>query len=88
MIINKLGRCPTRLDNVYFANNEQASAAFYFAHANIIVSATYGSRDFGIGLAKFQAQVPFFIFSKRCHGQTYCKVKPGGRGLKFSFINY
>ena len=37
MIINELGRCPTRSDNVYFANNEQASlaftAAFCFAHA-------------------------------------------------------
>ena len=38
MIINKLGLCPTRLANVYFANNEQASlasftAAFYFEHA-------------------------------------------------------
>ena len=37
-IINKLGRCPTRSDNVYFANNEQESpaiftAAFCFTHA-------------------------------------------------------
>ena len=36
-IINKLGSCPTRSDNVYFANNEQASfavftAVFCFAH--------------------------------------------------------
>ena len=38
MIINELGRCPTRLDNVYFTNNEQASlavftAVFCFTHA-------------------------------------------------------
>ena len=37
MIINKLGLCPTRSNNVYFANNEQASLAFTdvfcFAHA-------------------------------------------------------
>ena len=37
MIINELARCPTRSDNVCFANNEQASfaftAAFCFAHA-------------------------------------------------------
>ena len=37
MIINKLGLCPTRLANAYFANNEQVSlasftAAFYNAH--------------------------------------------------------
>ena len=37
MIINKLGRCPTRSENVYFANNEQASlsvfnAGFCFEH--------------------------------------------------------
>ena len=29
LIINELGRCPARADNVYFANNEQA---FCFAH--------------------------------------------------------
>ena len=37
MIINELGLCPTRSNNVYFANNEQASLAFTdvfcFAHA-------------------------------------------------------
>ena len=38
LIINELGCCPTISDNVYFANNEQASlstftAAFWFAHA-------------------------------------------------------
>ena len=38
LIINELGRCPTKSDNVYFANNEQASlavytAAFCFAYA-------------------------------------------------------
>ena len=37
MIINERGRCPATSDNVYFANNEQASlafsAAFCFAHA-------------------------------------------------------
>ena len=27
LIINELGRCPTRLDTVYFANSEQASFA-------------------------------------------------------------
>ena len=36
-MINKVGRCPTRSDNVYFANNESASLAFTaaicFAHA-------------------------------------------------------
>ena len=26
-MINKVGRCPTRSDNVYFAINEQASLA-------------------------------------------------------------
>ena len=31
MIINKLGSCPTRSDNVYFANNEQASLAIFTA---------------------------------------------------------
>ena len=31
MIINKLGRCPTRSENVYFANNEQASLAVFNA---------------------------------------------------------
>ena len=38
LIINELGRCPTRSDHVCFADNEQASlavftAAFCFAHA-------------------------------------------------------
>ena len=37
LIINELGRCPTRSDNVYFVNNEQAwlafTAAFCFTHA-------------------------------------------------------
>ena len=38
MITNKLGSCPTRSDNVYFAKNKQASlalfaAAFCFAYA-------------------------------------------------------
>ena len=37
MIINKLGRCPTRSDNVYFANNELSlavfTAVFCFTHA-------------------------------------------------------
>ena len=37
-MINELGRCPTRSENVYFANNEQASiavftAVFCFTHA-------------------------------------------------------
>ena len=37
LIINEVGCCPARSDNVYFANNEEASlaftAAFCFAHA-------------------------------------------------------
>ena len=37
LMINELARCPTRSNNVYFANNEHASlaftAAFCFAHA-------------------------------------------------------
>ena len=41
LITNELESCPSRSDNIYFANNEQASvavfsAAFCFAHANII----------------------------------------------------
>ena len=33
-MINELGRCSTRSDNVYFVNNEQTSlASFSFAHA-------------------------------------------------------
>ena len=36
-MINKVGRCPTRSDNVYVANKEQTSLAFTaaicFAHA-------------------------------------------------------
>ena len=28
-MINELGPCPTRSDNVYFANNEQASLAVF-----------------------------------------------------------
>ena len=36
-MVNELERCPTRSENVYFANNEQASiavftAAFCFTH--------------------------------------------------------
>ena len=35
-MINKVGRCPTRSDNAYFANSKQASLAFTaaicFAH--------------------------------------------------------
>ena len=37
MIINEIGLCPTTSNNVYFANNEQASLAFTgvfcFSHA-------------------------------------------------------
>ena len=37
LIINELGLCPTRSNNIYFANNEQTSLAFTdmfcFAHA-------------------------------------------------------
>ena len=38
LMINELGRCPTRTENVYFANDEQASiavftAVFCFTHA-------------------------------------------------------
>ena len=37
-MINELGRCPTRSENVYFGKNEQASiavftAVFCFTHA-------------------------------------------------------
>ena len=32
MIINELGGSPIRSDNVYFANNEQASPVFFIAH--------------------------------------------------------
>ena len=36
VVINEPGRCPTKSDNIYFANNEQAllafTAAFCFAH--------------------------------------------------------
>ena len=37
-MINELGRCPTRSENNYFANNKQASISvltdvFYFTHA-------------------------------------------------------
>ena len=37
-MINELGSCPTRSENVYFANNEQVSidvftAVFCFTHA-------------------------------------------------------
>ena len=37
-MINELGRSPTRSENVYFANNKQASIAvfttvFHFTHA-------------------------------------------------------
>ena len=31
VIINELGRCPTRSDNVYFADNEQTLPAFFTA---------------------------------------------------------
>ena len=31
MIMNELGRFPTKSDNLYFANNEQASLAFTVA---------------------------------------------------------
>ena len=49
LIINELVCCPTRSDNIYFANNEQASlaftAAFCFAHAehNLIKLKLYNS---------------------------------------------
>ena len=37
LIINELGHCPTKLDNVYFANSEQTllafTAVFCFARA-------------------------------------------------------
>ena len=39
LMINELGRCPTRSENVYIDNNEQASivlftVVFCFTHAN------------------------------------------------------
>ena len=50
LINNILARCPARTDNVYFANNEQASlavftAVFCFAHAehNLIKPKLYNS---------------------------------------------
>ena len=33
LIINELGGSSIRSDNVYFANNEQASLFFFIAHA-------------------------------------------------------
>ena len=33
MIINELGGSPIRSNNVYFANNKQASFVFFIAHA-------------------------------------------------------
>ena len=33
LIINELGGSPIRSDNVYFANNEQASLVFFTANA-------------------------------------------------------
>ena len=41
MIINKLGCCPTRSDNVYFANNEQASLAAF----TTVLCFTYAEHD-------------------------------------------
>ena len=46
MLINELGRCPTRSDNLDFANNEQTSLAvftvlFCFRQANIIKLGLY-----------------------------------------------
>ena len=35
LIINELGCCPTRSDNVYLANNEQTSLAFTAASLKI-----------------------------------------------------
>ena len=49
LIINELGLCPTRSNNVYFANNEQVSLAFTdvfcFAHAqhNVIKVKLYNN---------------------------------------------
>ena len=50
MIVNKLGRCPARSGNVYFANNEQASLAvftaafcFAFAEHNLIKLKLYNN---------------------------------------------
>ena len=52
LIINELGRCLTKSDNVYFANNEQAllpffTAAFCFAHPehNLIELKLYNNRS-------------------------------------------
>ena len=52
LIINKLGRSPTRSDNIYFANNEQASLAVFtavvcFTHAehNLIKLKLYNNRS-------------------------------------------
>ena len=50
-MINELARFPTRSDNVYFANNEQASiavftAAFCFTHSKHHLKADFQHADF------------------------------------------
>ena len=50
----------------------------------------FSSNDFILMFSKhhcFATDMNAIVFSKWCSGQTYCKVKPGGRGLKFGFIN-
>ena len=65
LMINKLGRCPTRSENVYFANNEQASiavftAVFCFAHAeHDLIKLTFDQHKllteyFGVCYVKFK----------------------------------
>ena len=57
MIINEPARCPTRSDNIYFANNEQVSLAVImvvlcFTHAehNLIKLKRYTNADLKISL--------------------------------------
>ena len=50
-MINELARFPARADNVYFANNEQASiavftAAFCFTHSKHHLKADFQHADF------------------------------------------
>ena len=70
----------------WYLTNETLNKHFLFGTWLVIVSVTYGSRYFGTGFTKFEAQVSFFIFSECCREQSYCKVKLDRRSLKFSFI--
>ena len=41
LIINELGSYPIKSDNVYFANNVQASLVFFIAHAEYNLNLYY-----------------------------------------------